>query len=170
MEPQLRFDKATLKRSVRVAVPRFGVDSLTRHANERDKRKRNPEIENKHASKLSNSSWMRDRKTSGKRGSSDKGLQYQRIHNSREPFKKQRKRDRATETTRARKADERKPPSSPSSPSPTHPLTHTHPHPEKNHPAGKDTNTQKKSGQEAAHPRRPPQRKNEERRLTNIAS
>ena len=51
VEPQLRFDKETLKRSVRVAVPRFGVDSLTRHANERDKKKRNPEFENKRASK-----------------------------------------------------------------------------------------------------------------------
>ena len=37
VEPQLRFDKETLKRSVRVAMSRFRVDSLTRHVNERDK-------------------------------------------------------------------------------------------------------------------------------------
>ena len=67
VEPQLRFVKETLKLTVRVAVPRFGVDSLTRLANERDKRKRNSKFEKKRASKLSNCSWMRDRRTSGKK-------------------------------------------------------------------------------------------------------
>ena len=52
VEPQLRFDKETLKRSVRVTVSSFGVDSLTRHANERDKNSsKNHEFESEHASK-----------------------------------------------------------------------------------------------------------------------
>ena len=38
VEPQLCFDKETLKRTVRVAVPSLKVDSWTRHVNERYKK------------------------------------------------------------------------------------------------------------------------------------
>ena len=151
-------------RSVRVAVPRFGVDSLTHHANERTKKKQNPEFKNKRASKLSYSFWMRDWKTSGKGAVLTKDCKTNAF-----TIPESRSRNNASEDGRpkqrkqGKQTREKQPPHPP-----THPPTPIHPHPEKTHPAGKDTNAQKKeSGHEAAHTHWPPRRKDETQKIAS---